>query len=82
MGNYISGFVSIVGLLMTLMAAWFILRAPLLGEALPPRLHLVGAGTWFVVGAMMLVWSTKKLVTPSGTERPDVDHSRLRTYKR
>ncbi|NHN47806.1 hypothetical protein G9464_09380 [Halostella sp. JP-L12] len=82
MGKYITGLVSIVGLLITVMAAWFILKAPLLGEPLPPRVHLVGAATWFVVGAMMLVWSTKKFVTPTGTERPDVDHSRLRTYKR
>jgi len=82
MRKYINGLVSIVGLLITVTAAWFIMRAPLLGDPLPPKLHLLGAATWFIIGSMMLVWSTKKLTTPSGSERPDVDHSRLRTYKR
>jgi hypothetical protein len=82
MGKYINGLVSIVGLLITFTAAWFVLNAPLLGDPLPPKLHLLGTATWFIIGSMMLVWSTKKLTTPSGSERPDVDPSRLRTYKR
>jgi len=82
MGKFINGLVSIVGLLLTVTAAWFILRAPLLGDPLPPKLHLLGAAAWFILGSMMLLWSIKRLTTQSGTERPDVDPSRLRTYKR
>ncbi|WP_135533765.1 MULTISPECIES: hypothetical protein [Halostella] len=82
MGKRINVAVSIAGLLITLMAAWFIMRGPLLGAALPPKTHLIGATAWFVIGLILLTWGYKKLTSVTGTERPNADRAQLRTYKR
>lgn len=82
MGRRLNIGISIVGLVIALSAAWFIVRGPFFGGPLPPKEHIVGAAAWFVVGTMMIGWGSQRVFDIGGTERPDVDNARLRTYKR
>ncbi|WP_135819901.1 hypothetical protein [Halostella litorea] len=80
MGKGIIGFIGVTGLVITLVAAGYVARGPLTGGTLPPRLHLIGAGAWFVVGLITFAWGMKKFT--ASADRPEPDRGRLRMYKR
>ncbi|WP_162991589.1 DUF4175 domain-containing protein [Halostella salina] len=80
MGKGITGFIGIAGLVITLVAAGYVARGPLTGGTLPPRVHLIGAAAWIVVGLVTFLWGTRKFT--ASTERPEPERGRLRMYKR
>jgi len=80
MGKSIIGFIGFAGLVITLVAAGYVVRGPLTGGSLPPKVQLVGAAAWFVVGLITFAWGARKFA--GSTERPEPDRGRLRMYER
>jgi hypothetical protein len=78
MGRKIGIGLSTVGLLVTVLSAWYLMRGPFMGTGLPPTANLLASISILIVGLLLLRSGLNSVIHHSGeTERVIISNKKV-----